>query len=126
MGPFKCYVTLFSWEFDPHPPPRNAKNIELYTLVTFFPPGKLTPHPPLRYVTQMAPNNMRLADVGSRTEVNIDLRCRARDLIGFGPQFSGNTVSLSFDSRTDVTTALALTLRPAQAQQKGTRKVSIH
>ena len=23
-GPFKCYVTLFSREFDPHPPPRNA------------------------------------------------------------------------------------------------------
>ena len=26
-GPFKCYVTLFSWKFDPHPPPRNANNI---------------------------------------------------------------------------------------------------
>ena len=21
MGPFKCYVTLFSWNLDPHPPP---------------------------------------------------------------------------------------------------------
>ena len=25
-GPFKCYVTLFFWKLDPHPPPRNANN----------------------------------------------------------------------------------------------------
>ena len=30
-GPFKCYVTLFSWKFDPHPPPRNANNVGSYT-----------------------------------------------------------------------------------------------
>ena len=30
-GPFKCYLTLFSWKLDPDPPPRNANNIEHYT-----------------------------------------------------------------------------------------------
>ena len=51
-GPFKCYITLFSWTFDPHPPPRNANNVDPYTFVRFF-PGNLTPppHPPLCYVT---------------------------------------------------------------------------
>ena len=50
-GPFKCYVTLFVWKLDPHPPPRNANNIEPYTFVMLF-PGKIdTPHPHLRYVT---------------------------------------------------------------------------
>ena len=24
-GPFKCYVSLFSWKFYPHPPPRNTQ-----------------------------------------------------------------------------------------------------
>ena len=33
QGPFKCYVMLFPWEFDPHPPPRNANNVEPYTFV---------------------------------------------------------------------------------------------
>ena len=27
---------LFSWKWDPHPPPRNANNIEHYTFVAFF------------------------------------------------------------------------------------------
>ena len=50
-GPFKCYVTLFVWILDPHPPPRNANNVEPYTFVTLF-PGKVdTPHHHLRYVT---------------------------------------------------------------------------
>ena len=45
-GPFKCYVTLFSGKLDPHPPPRNANNVEYYTFVTLF-FGKLdTPPPP--------------------------------------------------------------------------------
>ena len=35
-GPFKCYVALFFWKLDPHPPPRNANNIEHYTFVTLF------------------------------------------------------------------------------------------
>ena len=51
-GPFKCYVTLFSWKFDPHPPPRNANNVEPYTFVTLF-SGKLDTPPPhlhLHYV----------------------------------------------------------------------------
>ena len=53
LGPFKCYVALFSRKLDPHPPPRNANNVEYYTFVTLF-FGKLyTPPPPphLRYVT---------------------------------------------------------------------------
>ena len=50
-GPFKCYVTLFSWKLDPHPPPHNANNVEPYTFVTLF-PGKFDPPTPhLRYVT---------------------------------------------------------------------------
>ena len=36
---------------DPHPPPRNANNIEHYTFVTLFPGKSDTPHPHLRYVT---------------------------------------------------------------------------
>ena len=51
MGPFKCYVTLFFWKLDPHPPPRNANNIEHYTFVTLFSRKSHTPHPHLRYVT---------------------------------------------------------------------------
>ena len=51
-GPFKCYVTLFFWKLDPHPPPRNANNIEYYTFVTLFSRKSDTPpHPHLRYVT---------------------------------------------------------------------------
>ena len=49
-GPFKCYVTLFFWKFDPHPP-RNANSIEYYTFVTLFSRKSDTPHPHLRYVT---------------------------------------------------------------------------
>ena len=50
-GPFKCYVTLFFLKLDPHPPPRNANNIEHYTFVTLFSRKSDTPHPHLRYVT---------------------------------------------------------------------------
>ena len=46
-GPFK-YVTLFSREFDPHPHPPNANNVEPYTFVMLFSPGKLTPTHPHR------------------------------------------------------------------------------
>ena len=51
MGPFKCYVMLFFWKLDPHPPPRNANNIEHYTFVMLFPENQTPPHPHLRYVT---------------------------------------------------------------------------
>ena len=44
--PFKCYVTLVSREFDPHPPPRNANNIESYTFITLFSEKADTPSPP--------------------------------------------------------------------------------
>ncbi len=44
--------TLFSWKFDPHPPPRNANNVEPYIFVTLFSVKADTPpHPQLRYVT---------------------------------------------------------------------------
>ena len=52
MGPFKCYVTLFSGKLTPtHPPPRNANDIEPYMLVTLFPGKFYTLPPPLHYVT---------------------------------------------------------------------------
>ena len=41
----------FFWKLDPHPPPRNANNIEPYTFVSLFPGKSDTPHPHLRYVT---------------------------------------------------------------------------
>ena len=50
-GPFKCYVTLFFWKLDPHPPLRNANNIEHYTFVMLFSRKSDTPHPHLRYIT---------------------------------------------------------------------------
>ena len=48
---FKCYVTLFSWEFDPtHPPTRNVISVEPYT--TLFPGKAESPvHPPPLCVT---------------------------------------------------------------------------
>ena len=45
QGPFKCYVKLFSWKFDIHPPSRNASNVESYTFVTFFSGKFEAPHP---------------------------------------------------------------------------------
>ena len=51
LGPFKCYVTLFFWKLDPHPPPRNANNIEHYTFVTLFSRKSDTPSPHLHYIT---------------------------------------------------------------------------
>ena len=38
-------------EIGPHPPPRNANNIEHYTFVTLFSRKSDTPNPHLRYVT---------------------------------------------------------------------------
>ena len=57
-GPFKCYVTLFFWKLDPHPPPRNDNNIEHYTL-PFFSENQTPPplHPHLCYVTLEWPQN---------------------------------------------------------------------
>ena len=57
---FKCYVTLFSWKFDPHPPPRYANNVEQYTIVTLFSGKADTPHPLLRYVTLEWPHILKL------------------------------------------------------------------
>ena len=54
-GHSSVYVTLFSWKFDPHSPPRNANNVEPYTFVALFSGKADTPPPPLhhllRYVT---------------------------------------------------------------------------
>ena len=47
LGPFKCYVTLFFWKLDPHPPPRNANNIEHYTFITLSPRKSDTPPTPI-------------------------------------------------------------------------------
>ena len=56
-GPFMCYVTLFFWKLDPHPPPRNANNIEHYTFVTFFSRKPDTPATPSALRNSwMAPN----------------------------------------------------------------------
>ena len=43
--------TLFSWKFDPHPPPRNANNIEPYIFVTLFSVKADTPPPTPNCVT---------------------------------------------------------------------------
>ena len=57
-GPFKCYVTLFFWKLDPHPPRRNVNNVEHYTFVTLFSRKSDTPpHTHLRYVTLEWPQN---------------------------------------------------------------------
>ena len=56
-GTFKCYVTLFFCKLDPHPPPRNANNIEHYTFITLFSGKSDTPHPHLHYVTLEWPPN---------------------------------------------------------------------
>ena len=37
---------FFSWKFDPHPPPRNANNVEPYTFVTLFSGKADTPPTP--------------------------------------------------------------------------------
>jgi len=47
-------------------------------------------------------------------------------LIGFGPQFNDHTVSLQFDTRDDVKTALELTFCPTIAQVKASQKVILH
>ena len=61
-GAIQCYVTLFVWILDPHPPPRNANNVEPYTFVTLF-PGKVdTPHPHLHYVKLEWPLTYRVGE----------------------------------------------------------------
>ena len=47
-GQSNFYVPLFSWEFYPHPPPRNANNVEPYTFVTLFSGKADTPLTALR------------------------------------------------------------------------------
>ena len=36
IGAIEGLSNAFSWEFDPHPPPRNANNVEPYTFVMLF------------------------------------------------------------------------------------------
>ena len=74
-GPFKCYVTLFSWEFDPYPPPRNANNVEPYTAVTLF-SRKADTHPPPTALrnTWMAPNlSIKPAQCNNRWDYSLDI-----------------------------------------------------
>ena len=51
MGPFKCYLTFFSWYLGPPPTPHNANNIEPYTFIKLFYGNCDTPHPHLSYIT---------------------------------------------------------------------------
>ena len=48
-GPFKCYIVLFSGNFTPTNPPRNANNVEPYIFVTFF--FREIWHPPTYCIT---------------------------------------------------------------------------
>ena len=36
LGAIQVLRNAFFWKLDPHPPPRNANNIEPYTYVTLF------------------------------------------------------------------------------------------
>ena len=45
IGAIQVFRNAFSRECDPHPPPRNANNVEPYTVVTLF-SGKADTHPP--------------------------------------------------------------------------------
>ena len=44
LGAIQVLLNLFFWKLDPHPPPRNANNIEPYTFVTLSPGKTDTPH----------------------------------------------------------------------------------
>ena len=59
MRPFKCYVTLFYWKFNTHPPHCNSNEVEPYIFVTLF-LGNTTPSRPLlRYITLEWPPKRR-------------------------------------------------------------------
>ena len=45
LGAIQVLRSFFFWKCDPHPPPRNANNVEQYTFVTIF-AGYLTPSHP--------------------------------------------------------------------------------
>ena len=49
----------FSCKIDPHPPPRNANNVELYTFVTLFSWKADTPTPTGLCNTWMAPYSLQ-------------------------------------------------------------------
>ena len=72
-GPFKCYVTFFSWKFDARPPPSNANNVEPYTFVMLF-SGKAVI--PLCYVTREWPTEVGCNFV-FRTIIRYDRTCSA-------------------------------------------------
>ena len=55
LGAIQVLHNVFFWKFDPHPPPRNASNIELYTFVTLFSGKSDTPTPTELSNTWMAP-----------------------------------------------------------------------
>ena len=56
-------MRMLFWQLDPHPPPRNANNIEHYTFVTLFSRKSDTPHPHLRYVTLEWPQSQSECDI---------------------------------------------------------------
>ena len=46
LGAIQVLHNAIFWKLDPHPPPRNANNIEHYTFVTLFSRKSDTPLPP--------------------------------------------------------------------------------
>ena len=60
-GSFTCYVTLFFWIFDTHPPARNANNVDPYIFVTLFSRKSDTLPPPSALCnTWMDPMNVNI------------------------------------------------------------------
>ena len=45
QGAIQVLRNVFFWKLDPHPPPRNANNVEPYTFVTLFSGTFDNPHP---------------------------------------------------------------------------------
>ena len=70
---YQVFRNAFLWKLDPHPPPRNANNIEPYTFVTLFSVKSDTPppHPHLRYVTLEGPLTLLLAYTHTFTYTHI-------------------------------------------------------
>ena len=60
----------FSWEFDPHPPPRNANNVERYTFVMHISGKADTPYHPQRYLTLECPLKTKMVTMMISTKPN--------------------------------------------------------
>ena len=76
----------FSGEFDPHPPHRNANNVEPYTFVTLFSGKAVIPHPPWHYVTLEWPLSADMKD-------DLDIMRQCRQLYAQGNECSCSSFS---------------------------------